>query len=98
MEYRFANNELQRLDEDPSYTGRRSQEVVRGFRKLVQMIEAAPDERTFYQKKGLHYEALEGRMAGYRSMRINDQFRLIVSIEDNPKTMVIHEISDHYHA
>jgi proteic killer suppression protein len=44
----------------------------------MQYIRAASDERDFYALKSLHYEKLHGKRSHQRSMRLNDQFRLIL--------------------
>jgi len=78
----MADSDLERLYEEPEFTGGFPPEVVRGFRKLVQIIDSAPDERTFRALKSLHYEKLKGKRARQRSMRINKQWRLIVEITE----------------
>lgn len=40
----------------------------------------AEDERDLYALKSLHFEKLKGARAHQRSLRLNDQFRLIVEI------------------
>jgi proteic killer suppression protein len=44
----------------------------------MQTIRAAPDERVFYQLKSLHFEELLGNRSHQHSMRLNDQWRLII--------------------
>ena len=60
-------------------------------------IWTAVDERDFYGLKGLHYERLQGR-PGQHSMRLNEQFRLIVEFEGEAptKTIVILAIEDYH--
>jgi plasmid maintenance system killer protein len=60
MEVQFRDAKLDRLEIDPRYGGGFSQAVVTAFRKRMQMIRAAPDERVFYQLKSLHFEKLQG--------------------------------------
>ena len=45
----------------------------------MQEIRAAPDERTFYGLRSMRFEKLSGGRKGQCSMRLNDQWRLIVS-------------------
>ena len=76
--------------------GKRSPNLVRAFRRRVFSMMAAPDERTFREDKGAHYEQLKTR-PGHFSMKLNDQYRIIVTYEgEAPKTIVIVGISDHY--
>lgn len=78
MEVEFADEDLDRLELDLQFTAGFGREIVRGFRKAMQAIRAAPDEREFYSLKGLHFEKLEGARAHQRSMRLNKQWRLIL--------------------
>ncbi len=52
------------------------------FRRRMQTIRAAPDERTFYEIQSLRFKKLKGNRAHQRSMRLNDQYRLILEIEE----------------
>ena len=98
MNVRFADNDLERLETEPSFRGRWSRAVVRAFRKRMQAIRAAPDERVFYRMKSFHYEKLAGARSHQRSMRLNNQFRLIVEYEGKSpnKTVVVISIEDYH--
>jgi proteic killer suppression protein len=63
----------------------------------MQMIRAAEDERVFYALKSLHYEKLHAR-PGQHSMRLNDQWRLIVEYEEaaDGKTAIVVAIEDYH--
>ena len=71
---------------------------MRAFRKRMQAIRAAPDERVFYRMKSFHYEKLAGARSHQRSMRLNNQFRLIVEYEGKSpnKTVVVIAIEDYH--
>lgn len=98
MKVRFENPALKRLEEDPTYTHGLDSVLVKAFRKRLQIIRAAPDERGFYALKSLHYEKLKCDRAGQRSMRLNDQWRLILRIaeHDDGKQVVVIEIADYH--
>jgi toxin HigB-1 len=98
METEFADKSLQRLESDLAFDGGFSREVVRAFRKRMQMIRAARDERDFYALKSLHFEKLKGDHEGQYSMRLNQQWRLILEIEkqSNGSTVVIISIVDYH--
>ena len=97
MEVRFADKHLEQLEGDAEATGGFSQAIVKAFRKRMQFIRAAPDERDFYAWKSLHFEKLETR-PGQHSMKLNDQFRLIIEFEsgENTKTVVVVGIEDYH--
>jgi proteic killer suppression protein len=98
METVFADESLRRLESDPTFEGGFGREVVRAFRKRMQMIRAARDERDFYALKSLHFEKLKGDREGQYSMRLNQQWRLILEIEkrSNSSTVVIVSIVDYH--
>lgn len=97
MDFRFADDDLRRLYTDAGFNCGLPPEVVKAFRKRLQQIGAAVDERTFYKIKSLHFEKLHGR-GDQRSMRLNQKWRLIIKIEKgNPKnTLVIIGIEDYH--
>jgi len=98
MEVEFAEKNLDRLETDRAYNAGFSQEIVRAFRKLMQVIRAAPDERTFYALKSLHYEKLKGDRSHQHSMRLNKQWRLIVEIKTSePGNIVVVVSIEDYH-
>jgi proteic killer suppression protein len=98
MLVRFKLAELERLEAEVGYTAGHSAVVVTAFRKRMQQIRAAPDERTFYALKSLHFEKLKGNRAHQRSMRLNDQWRLILEFSEEPsgKIVVIVDIEDYH--
>jgi proteic killer suppression protein len=86
------------LEADPSFTSGYAAAIVKAFRKRMQLIRASVDERTFYALKSLHYEKLKGDRDGQRSMRLNDQWRLILRLEqdDSGKLAVVISIADYH--
>ena len=98
MEVEFAHHDLDRLETDPGLTKGLPPAVVRVFRRRMQAIRAAVDERAFYALKSLHFEKLEGQRQHQHSMRINDQFRLIVELKGiaPDKRVIIVDIEDYH--
>ena len=98
MRVRHADARLQRLEIDPSYDYGFGRPVVRGFRKVMGWIRDAEDERDLYAMRSLHFEKLRGARRHQRSMRLNDQFRLILEIEQaaQGKTIVVISIEDYH--
>jgi toxin HigB-1 len=93
MLVRFADASLDKVETGPS-DGTFSQAVVTAFRRRMQLIRAADSTQTFYAMKSLHFEKLRGNRAGQHSMRLNDQWRLIVEIAGS--TVVICGIEDYH--
>lgn len=98
MEVDFDDEGLQRMANDPAFSGGRDLAVVKAFRKRVQFIRAAMDERAFYAMKSLHFEKLSGDREGQYSMRLNDQWRLIMQFREvnGGKHVVIMSITDYH--
>jgi toxin HigB-1 len=72
--------------------------IARAYRKRIQQIRAATDERTFYSHRSLRFERLQGVRAGQYAMRLNDQWRLIVELRGAAprKTVYVVEIVDYH--
>ena len=97
MQVRHADKKLERLETDHDYTAGFDAKLVRAYRKVMQLIRAAVDERAFFALKSLHFEKLKGNRKHQRSMRLNKQFRLVLELEDvNGKTIVVVSIEDYH--
>ena len=98
MILKFKHRNLQRLAEDASYSGSYSPSVITSFRKKIQIIEAATDERDLYGLKSLHFEKLKGDRKGQYSIRLNKQWRLILSMvkDKNNKIVLVISIEDYH--
>lgn len=98
MDVEFDDDNLDRLEVDPHFTAGHSQEVVRAYRRRMQQIRAALDERDFYAVKSLHFEKLRGDREGQYSIRLNLQWRLILELRGNHpcKVVGIVEIVDYH--
>jgi proteic killer suppression protein len=106
MDVTFKSPSLDRLETDATYSGGFQDAVVKGFRKALQHIRAASDERTLYSRRGLRFEKLKGGREGQYSMRLNDQWRLILELHEQgrrtegqqplKKTVHVVEIADYH--
>jgi proteic killer suppression protein len=98
MDVRFEDADLDRLETDPDFDAGHAQAVVKAFRKRMQVIRAAVDERDFYEMKSFHFEKLKGDRGHERSMRLNDQWRLILRFEGQAPNKVVCVVSiEDYH-
>src|SRR5262249_13521779 len=98
MDVAFKDQSLERLEVDPTYSAGFGNAVVKAYRKRMQQIRAASDERTFYAFPALNFEKWKGPREGQYSMRLNDQWRLIVELrgEAPRKTVYVVEIADYH--
>lgn len=98
MEVAFDDDSLDRLETDANYDGGHSPAVVKAYRKRMQLIRGAVDERAFYALKSLHYEKLKGDRQHQHSMRLNDQWRLILEFAGSGQDKIVHVVSiEDYH-
>jgi proteic killer suppression protein len=94
-----ADRTLERLERDVHFRVKKyGPDMVKAFRRRMAAIRSARDEQDFYGLKSLHYEKLRGNCSHERSMRLNDQFRLILRIEAAPdgRRVVIVSIEDYH--
>lgn len=98
MEVIFGDDSLRRLEAGEGGDGGHSPGVVKAFRKRMQVIRSARDERDFYALRSLRFEKLKANREGQYSMRLNDQWRLILSFdgEGSGKKVLIVEITDYH--
>lgn len=99
MKIIFRDQGLERLYVDPSHRAPRyGTDLVKSFRKKVAFIQSAPDERDLRNYQALRYEKLTGKRAGQRSVRLNDQWRLILELERDTEgqVVVVIEITDYH--
>ena len=95
----FEDETLCRFAEDPNLNPKKwGREVIRAYRKKIQLIDAAQDERDLRAVKSLRLEKLEGDRSGTSSIRLNDQYRLILNFttDDSGRVAVVLELVDYH--
>lgn len=98
MEVEFRDKDCDRLEIDASFNAGRSRAVVKAYRKRLQAIRAALDERAFYAMKSFHFEKLVGDRSHQYSMRLNRQWRLILELnKKHDKSVVVIIGIEDYH-
>jgi len=97
MEIRFRKNSLDRLETEEG-DGGWSDAVAKAYRTRIQFIRDARDERDFYRMKSMRFEKLKGSRKHQWSMRLNDQWRLILEFEGkgDDKVVCIVDIVDYH--
>ncbi len=98
LEVVFRDRGLYELATDKNARSGYPQAVEKKYRLRIQQILAAQDERDFYKHASLHFEKLKGDRSHQHSMRINDQWRLIVEFEgDAPNKRIVIVAIEDYH-
>lgn len=72
--------------------------VIKSARRKLTVLRAAVDDRSLRNWKSLHYEKLKGDREGHRSIRLNNQFRMVFTLDErtNPQTVTILGIEDYH--
>jgi proteic killer suppression protein len=93
MKVRFRDSSLSRLEVEADEGGY-PPGVAKAFRKRMQIIRAAPDERVLRGWKSLHFE----KIGDQHSVRLNDQWRLMLDFEGDAtnKVVVVLGIKDYH--
>lgn len=98
MEVNYKDKKLALLETDRASETKLPESVINSFRFKVVQLKAAPDERTLRNVKSLHYEKLRGKRDGQRSIRLNEKWRVVFTLNDSsiPHQITILEITNHY--
>lgn len=98
MEVFFADPALALIETDEAGKTRLPVPVIKSARRKLTVIRAAIDDRSLRNWKSLHYERLKGDRDGLRSIRLNDQFRMVFELDEtrNPQSVTILAIEDYH--
>ena len=98
MRIRFIDSDLERLFVRDVRLPRFGPELTRAFRKKVGFILAAEDEQAIRAYKALRLEKLKGDREGEHSVRLNDQWRLILLFETDEwgRLVVVVSVVDYH--
>jgi toxin HigB-1 len=94
VEIEFADKKLALVETDEAPKSRLPIGVIESMRSKLGFLRSVPDERSIRNWRSLHYEKMEGEE---RSIRLNDQFRLIFTIDTscNPNKLRVLRVWDH---
>lgn len=106
MKVRFKNKELEFYYVTPleEINGKLpfSKDIVKQFKKKVQLLISVNSTDDLKQFRSLNFEALKGDRKGSYSIRLNIQYRLIFTIEKEIsgemriEILLLNEITKHY--
>ena len=95
----FEDDELRRVAEDASYTPKQwGPNIAKAYRKKIQILTQAVDERDLRALRSLHLEQLKGDRAGTSSIRLYKQFRLILKFatDNDGRVVIVIEMVDYH--
>ena len=84
MKVAFSNLKLERLYLEGKGARKYPIGVIKAFVTVVRLLLNIENETLLYGMKGLHFEALSGNRRDQHSLRLNKQYRLILTIIKDP--------------
>lgn len=98
MVVEFDTKDLERLATDIGFTGGYPAEVVTMYRRRVQFLVGATNDLALRNLRSLHFEKLKGERAHQRSIRLNKQWRLVLTLrtEGDQRVARILSIEDYH--
>jgi len=103
MLVQFKNAYLQKLFEGKPVAGKPkySSEITNKFKKTILKLQYADSVLEITKLKGLHFEALKGDWKGHYSVRVDYQYRLILTVDNNEMisitdVLIMHDLTNHY--
>lgn len=98
MDVEFADSDLDQLETDPAFNAGLGMNIVKAFRRRMQGIRQAADERDLRAMRSWNFEKLKGDRSHQHSIRLNQQWRLIVEIVPaEPKNAIRIMAIEDYH-
>ena len=84
MKVVFENKDLLYIYENGKEKGKPtfSKEIVRGFIRKINILIEVNSTFELTQFKSLNFEQLKGSLKGFHSVRVNDQYRIILKINE----------------
>ena len=94
----FADDELALIETDRAGETRLGVAIIKSARRKLTVLRAAVDDRSLRNWKSLHYEKMKGDREGQRSIRLNDQYRMVFELDEetDPQTVTILKIEDYH--
>lgn len=98
MDVLFSDPKLAAIETDEAGKTKLPIPVIKSARRKLTVIRAAIDERTLRDWKSLHYEKLQGEMEGYRSIRVNEKYRMVflINTTTQPNAVTIISVEDYH--
>lgn len=98
MDVLFADPTLALIETEEAGKTKLPVPVIKSARRKLTVLRAASDDRSLRNWKSLHYEKLKGDREGQRSIRLNDQYRMVLVLDEstNPPTVTIMGIEDYH--
>lgn len=98
MEIEFADSALAAIETAEAGKTGLPVAVIKAARRKLTVLRAATDDRVLRNWKSLHYEKLKGDRAGQRSIRVNEKYRIVFTLDSDaqPQKATIISIEDYH--
>ena len=98
MKVVFADEALELIEGNEAGATRLPIGIIKSARRKLTALRAAIDDRSLRNWKSLHYKKLKGDREGQRSIRLNDQYRMVFELDEEtePQTITILKIVDYH--
>ena len=98
MEIEFADADLALIETDDAAKTKLPIAVIKSARRKLTALRAAPDDRSLRNWKSLHYEKLKGDRKGQRSIRVNQNYRIVFLLDSatEPQIATILSVEDYH--
>src|SRR6266545_4870644 len=83
MEIEFVDSRLATIETPNAGMTGLPVPVIKAARRKLTVLRAATDDRVLRNWKSLHYEKLKGDRAGQRSIRVNDRYRIVFTLDSD---------------
>ncbi len=91
MRIAYADTTLALIETDQAGMTRLPVAVIKSARRRLTTLRAARDDRSLRNWKSLHYETMKGNREGQKSVRVNDQYRMVFNLDEetDPQTITV---------
>lgn len=99
MQIEYGDDDLRCLAEDSDFAPRQwSRGLIRAYRMKIQVLASAKDERDLRHLRSLRLKELSGKRRGTSSIRLNEQYRLILRFRTDPggRVVIVLELVDYH--
>ena len=98
MEIEFADLRLAEVETVNAGSTGLPVPVIKVVRRKLTVLRAATDDRALRNWKSLHYEKLKGSRDGQRSIRVNEKYRIVFTLDSDtkPQKATILSIEDYH--
>lgn len=98
MDVAHDDDDLARIETDADFNGGYSEAIVRAFIRVMNLLRSIQHEAELRRWRSLRFKKLSGRRQHQWSIRLNQQWRLIIEIEqrDGGNCLTIKGIEDYH--